>query len=209
MTTDDDRPGHLLLVRHGATEWSRTGRHTGQTDLDLLPVGERAARALGPVLAAYRVVRVLSSPLQRAWRTAELAGTRPERDDRLVEWDYGGYEGLTTAEIVERTGRPWNVFAQGVVPGDTPGETIEQVAARAAAVLQDVRADLTRGDVCLFAHGHLLRVLTAGYLELAPDFGGRLLLDAGALCVLGHDRSRPAIRRWNLVPDDAVGPTDR
>ena len=131
--------GRLVLVRHGETEWSRSGRHTGSTDIPLTPDGERDARALGSRLAAFDLALVLASPLTRARRTAELAGLSPSVDPDLVEWDYGGYEGRTTAEIRESVADPtWTVFDDGVVPGDTPGETVEEVAARASRVLARV-----------------------------------------------------------------------
>ncbi len=194
--------GMLVLLRHGETQWSRTGRHTGLTDVALTTEGEEAARRLAPQLAGRPVVRVLVSPWQRARRTAELTGLTGlgvpvSYDERLHEWDYGGYEGLTTTQIREQHGSDWTVFDDGVVPGHTPGETLEQVAARAAAVLADVQADLARGDVVLVAHGHLLRVLAAVYLQEPPRLGAKLLLDPTALCLLGRSHGVPAIVRWN------------
>ena len=198
MSPAVEPPGRLVLVRHGETAWSRGGQHTGRTDVPLTPDGERDARLLAPRLAAFDLVLVLASPLSRARRTAELAGYPPDLDDDLVEWDYGGYEGRTTAEIRESLGDPgWTVFADGVVPGDTPGETVEEVAARASRVLGRLAEPLQRGDVALFAHGHLLRILTATYLRQDPRFGAQLLLDAGAVCVLDHERGVPAVRSWN------------
>jgi probable phosphoglycerate mutase len=198
MSSPDEPTGRLVLVRHGETEWSSTGRHTGTTDVPLTADGERDARLLAPRLAAFDLVLVLSSPLSRARRTAELAGLEPVTDDDLVEWDYGGYEGRTTAEIRESLGDPaWTVFDDGVVPGDTPGETVEEVAARASRVLERVAEPLARGDVALFAHGHLLRILAATYLRQQARFGAHLLLDAGAVCVLDHERGVPAVRTWN------------
>lgn len=150
------------------------------------------------------IVRVVVSPWKRARRTAELAGLTdlgvPVTDDeRLHEWDYGGYEGLTGAQIRERAGEDWTIFDDGVVPGETPGETVEQVAARASAVLADVRADLARGDVVLVAHGHLLRVLATVYLEEEPRVAAKLLLDPASTCLLGSSHGVPAIVRWNLT----------
>ncbi len=201
MTVRSEPPGRLLLVRHGQTEWSRSGRHTGLTDLSLTPDGERDARALAPLIAPFDLVEVLSSPLERARRTAELAGLTPTTDADLVEWDYGGYEGRTTAQIREDLGDPaWTVFDQGVVPGATPGETVEEVAARASRVLARIAPSLETGDVALFAHGHLLRILAATWLRQPARFGASLLLDAGALCVLEVERSVPAIRTWNQTP---------
>ncbi len=191
-------PGRIVLVRHGETEWSRDGRHTGHTDLPLLPDGERAGEALRGPLADLDIGLVVSSPLQRARRTAELAGLRVDRvDPDLREWDYGGYEGMTTPEVREQRGDAWTVFEDGVVPGETPGETVEEVAARASRVLERVRPALAERDVALVGHGHALRVLTATYLRQEPRFGACVVLDAGALCVLGQEHGRPAILAWN------------
>ncbi|WP_345205051.1 histidine phosphatase family protein [Fodinibacter luteus] len=190
--------GRLVLVRHGETEWSRTGRHTGRTDVPLTPAGERDARRLRARLDEFDLAVVRSSPLVRARRTAELAGFDPVADDDLVEWDYGAHEGRTTAQIREELGDPgWRVIADGVVPGETPGETIEEVAARTSRVLERVAGPLETRDVALFAHGHLLRVLAATYLRREPRFAAHLLLDAGGLCVLEHEHGVPAIRSWN------------
>ena len=193
----EDR-GRLVLVRHGKTEWSENGRHTGTTDLPLLPQGEADARDLAARLAAYDIGLALCSPLQRARRTAELAGF-PDAvvDENLREWDYGGYEGRTTAQIREDLGYAWTVFDDGVVPGESPGETVEEVAARASRVLDRVAPVLADRDVVLFGHGHSLRVLAATYLRQQPRFGAHLLLDAGSLCVLEVERGQPAIKRWN------------
>ena len=191
-------PGRLVLVRHGQTEWSRDGRHTGRTDVPLTADGERDARRLAPRLAGFDFAAALCSPLSRARRTAELAGLDPVDDEDLVEWDYGGYEGRTTSEIRTSLGdEGWSVFGDGVVPGDTPGETVEEVAARASRVLKRVAEPLRRGDVALVAHGHLLRILTATYLRQDARFGAQLLLDAGAVCVLDHEHAVPAVRCWN------------
>ena len=142
-----------------------------------------------------------ASPLRRARRTAELAGLRPELDEDLVEWDYGGYEGLTTPEVRQRVGDPgWTVFRDGVVAGDTPGETVEEVAARASRVLERVERPLTHGDVVLVAHGHLLRVLAATRLRQGPRFAAHLLLHPATLCILGEEHGVPALDGWNLGP---------
>lgn len=194
-------PGSIYLFRHGETEWSLSGRHTGTTDLPLLPEGEAAARELGEILGCRVFERVLVSPLQRARHTAELAGLRGlEVEPLLREWDYGGYEGLTTVEISAELGRPWEVFVDGVVPGDTPGETIEAVAARAEQVIDKVWPSLERGDVALFGHGHALRVLTAVWLGRSPRFGQHLILDAGSMSILTHHRSTRCIGTYNLSP---------
>lgn len=195
-------PEHrLVLIRHGKTEWSEAMKHTGLTDVPLLPKGEKLAAEIAPNLTGFDFSLVLSSPLQRARRTAELAGLGDhEIEPNLVEWDYGGYEGRTTAEIRDELGYDWNVWDDGVVPGDTPGETIEQVSARARSVIDRVTPALQHGDVALVAHGHLLRVLASVWLRTEPRFGAQLILDAGALCVLGYERHNPAIVHWNLLP---------
>lgn len=208
---DPEPTGRLVLVRHGQTEWSRDGRHTGLTDLPLTAQGEAMAAALAPRLAGFDIVRTVTSPLQRARHTAELAGLLgtdrpgglPERtvevDPRLVEWDYGGYEGLTTAQIRATTGHPWTIFTDPVPPGATPGETIDQVADRCRSLCADVLPDLARGDVALVGHGHCLRVLAATFLGQPAQFGAALLLDAGALSVLEFERDVPAVRLWNAA----------
>ena len=196
--------GELILLRHGETEWSRDLRHTGRTDVPLTPAGEAAAAALAPGLAARPVVAAFSSPAQRAVQTARLAGLVNVKEDAdLWEWDYGGYEGRTTADI--RTGRPgWYLWRDGVIPGDAdhPGETIAQVAARADAVLGRVRPLLAQGDVALVSHGHLLRVLTARWLGLEPADGRLFRLDTGTLSTLGTEHDEPVISSWNVPPAD-------
>lgn len=195
--------GEIVVVRHGATEWSRSGRHTGRTDLPLVPEGEQAARRLQPALAGRNVAAVFVSPLLRARRTAELAGlpddgrTRIEPD--LVEVDYGGYEGRTTAEISATLGRPWSLWRDGTVPGDTPGETLQQVAARVDRVLDRARPLLGDGDVVLVAHGHVLRVLTARWLGLGPEDGALFVLQTGRFGLLGHEHDWPALTEWNAT----------
>jgi broad specificity phosphatase PhoE len=195
--------GELILLRHGETEWSRTRRHTGRTDILLTPAGEAEAATLAPALAARPVAAVFTSPLQRAARTAELAGlSNAKQDPDLQEWDYGGYEGLTTEEI--RSHRPgWYLWRDGVVPGDAahPGEPVEQVGARADAVLTRARPFLEEGDVVLVSHGHMLRVLTARWLKLVPADGRLFLLDTGTLCTLGSEHdvlTEPVITSWNV-----------
>lgn len=193
--------GRLVLVRHGSTEWSRSGQHTGRTDLPLLPEGENDAYAVGQALADRSFGLVLSSPLQRAWRTAELAGLQPHSEPNLVEWDYGGYEGLTSAAIREQTGDGgWTIFTHGVIPGESAGETLDQVADRARAVLHRVAPTLRDEDVCVVAHGHTLRVLACVYLGLPSADGGQFLLDAGSISVLEMEKATPAIRTWNHRP---------
>jgi len=195
--------GELILVRHGETRWSSAHKHTGRTDIPLTPAGEAAAASLAGPLAARPIVAALSSPAQRAVRTAELAGLTGlaglKVDPDLAEWDYGGYEGRTTQEI--RAGRPgWYLWRDGVIAGGPghPGETIGEVGARADAVLSRVRPLLADGDVALFAHAHLLRILAARWLGLEPA-GGRLFrLDTGTLSTLGAEHDEPVISTWNL-----------
>lgn len=192
--------GRLVLLRHGETEWSRSGQHTGRTDIPLTSHGEELAGAAGQLLGGYHFVLVAASPLQRALRTARLAGLEPQTDDDLLEWDYGGYEGRTTADIRAEVGYDWTVFQHGVPPGETPGETVEEVAARASRVVQKAVAAMARGDVALVGHGHCLRVLTSVFLRQEPRLGAQLLLDAGSVSVLQFEREQPAIRVWNHGP---------
>lgn len=190
----------LVLVRHGQTEWSRTGRHTGLTDVDLTDDGRHQAQALAPVLAPLRGCPVWTSPLTRARQTAELAGLNPvEVVPDLREWDYGGYEGLTTAQIRERVGESdWTVFDDGVVPGDTPGESLQQVAGRCRRVLARALPLLASSDLVLVGHGHALRVLAACWLDADPTLGARLFLGAGSVCVLDTEHDVPGIRAWDV-----------
>jgi len=196
------RMGELILLRHGETEWSRSLRHTGRTDVPLTEAGEAAAVALAPLLAARQLRAVFTSPAQRAARTAHLAGlTGAKEDPDLWEWDYGGYEGRTTADI--RKERPgWYLWRDGVIPGDAahPGETAAQVGARADAVLGRVRPLLAERNVALVAHGHLLRVLTARWLGLEPADGRLFRLDTGTLSTLGTEHDEPVISSWNVPP---------
>jgi probable phosphoglycerate mutase len=188
----------MVLVRHGETEWSRSGQHTGRTDLPLTARGEEQAKALGGVLAAVldglpEPALVLSSPRQRALRTAQLAGLAADPDPDLVEWDYGSYEGLTTPRIREE--RPgWTIWT-----GDPPGgETAGQIEVRVDRLLERVRAALPAGPVVLFGHGHCGRVIAARYLGLPVDAGRLLLLRPANPCVFGTEHGNPVIERWNL-----------
>jgi probable phosphoglycerate mutase len=191
-------PVTLWLIRHGETEWSLSGAHTGRTDLALTEHGRELAARVGAYLAGKRFALVLVSPLRRAQETCQLAGfasgaiTEPD----LAEWDYGAYEGLTTGQIRER--RPgWDIWRDGV----EAGETLEQVAGRARRAIE--RAAGVEGDVALFAHGHILRILAACWLGLEPA-GGRLLgLDTASVSVLGWERSTRVIRSWNRGFADA------
>ena len=192
--------GELILLRHGETQWSRDGRHTGLTDVPLTPPGEAAAAALAPVLAGRDIRAVFASPLQRAVLTAGLAGLADvKQDPDLREWDYGGYEGMTTPQIREQ--RPgWYLWRDGVIPGDAdhPGETAQQVGARADLVLSRATPLLAEGDVVLVSHGHFLRVLTARWLGLGPSEGRLFRLGTGTLCTLGAEHGEPVIISWNV-----------
>lgn len=203
-TAPDARPheatGKIVLLRHGETEWSKSGRHTGRTDLPLTDHGRVLARAAGDLLAGHSFALQLSSPLQRARHTAELAGLSPQIEEDLLEWDYGGYEGRTTKEIRTELGYAWSVFQDGVVPGESPGETVEEVAARASRVLARAIPALAHGDVALVGHGHALRILTAVFLRQEVRMAAQILLDAGSVSVLQFEREQPAIRTWNRLP---------
>jgi len=192
--------GEVTLIRHGETEWSASGQHTGVTDIPLTAAGERQVKRLRPLLDGRRSGLVLTSPMMRARRTAELLGLADaEVEADLAEWDYGGYEGRTTAEISAELGRPWRIWTDPVPAGTTPGETIEQVAQRADRVLARVRPVLSQGqDVALVGHGHDLRVLAARWLGLEPQAGVLLGLSAGSLSGLGYEHERPVILYWSL-----------
>jgi broad specificity phosphatase PhoE len=193
----------LWLVRHGETEWSRDGRHTGRTDIPLTPYGEREAAALRAQLTAVRPALVLSSPRQRARRTAELAGLSVDAiDPDLAEWDYGDYEGLTSHEIVARI-PGWTLFTHGVPDGETAAE----VGARADRVLTRAAAALDDGPVMLFAHGHICRVLAARWLGRPVSAGANYLLGAACPSALGAQYGVPVIEHWNL-PNPATSEED-
>ncbi len=191
--------GHLLLLRHGETEWSKSGQHTGRTDLPLTDAGERDATMLRPLLAGRSLALVLISPLQRAQETARLAGISGDLEPNLLEWDYGAYEGRRTADIRQDLNDPeWTIWRDPIPPGDTPGEQPEEVASRARLVLERVEPLLIDGKDCaLVAHGHMLRILTATWLGL-PAVDGRLFaLDAGAISTLGYEHEQHVIQGWN------------
>lgn len=182
----------LWLVRHGETEWSRTGQHTGQADIALTEAGEAQARLLPAAFEGLTFSRVLMSPLRRARQTCELAGfgevavTVPD----LREWNYGQYEGLTTAQI--RQERPgWSIWREGPEGGETVGE----VGLRTQGVLESLAE--VEGKVLLFAHGHVLRILTATWLGLPPDAGRLFALSTGSVSVLGYEHGTRVIRSWN------------
>jgi probable phosphoglycerate mutase len=181
-----------VLVRHGETEWSRSGKHTGRTDVPLTDLGRSQGAALRGALGGHAFALVLTSPLGRAFETCRLAGfaDRAQVRDELMEWDYGAYEGRTTPEIREE--RPgWTLWRDGV-PG---GETIQHVAARVDRVIGELRG--ANGDALLFAHGHVLRVLTARWLGLEPHAGRLFALDPATLSTLGYERETRVVRRWN------------
>ena len=182
----------VYLARHGETAWSLSGQHTGLTDIPLTERGEQNARSLGERLRGLTFAQVFTSPLQRASRTCELAGFgRVAQVDRdLVEWNYGAYEGRRTAEILsERPG--WRLFRDGCPGGESP----DDVGARADRVIARARA--VDGNVALFAHGHILRVIAARWIDLPASAGQNFLLDTGTLSVLGHYQEIPAIKIWN------------
>ena len=185
----------VVLVRHGETEWSRDGRHTGRTDIPLTTEGRQQATGLTAPLRAWQFALVLSSPLQRALETCRLAGygataqVRPE----LMEWDYGRYEGLTSRQIAEQD-PGWSLWQAGGPDGETP----EDVGRRVDRVIAEVRR--AAGDVLIFAHGHVLRVLASRWLGEPPGGGRHYALQTAALSVLGYEHANPVISRWNLPP---------
>ncbi|WP_375388733.1 histidine phosphatase family protein [uncultured Amnibacterium sp.] len=191
------KPPQLVLLRHGETAWSRSGQHTGITDIPLTEEGERRARALAPVLADRDFGLVLVSPRQRAVRTAELAGFagRFESTDDLVEFDYGDYEGLTSDEI-DRIRPGWDLWRDGAPEGETAAEVrvrVERVIARAQPVLD------AGHDVLAVAHGHVLRALAAAWVDLPPEGGARLVLSTAGLAELGHEHGTRVIDLWNAA----------
>ena len=185
----------IWLVRHGETEWSLAGRHTGRTDLPLTAAGGRQADALGRHLAGRPFALVLTSPLVRARETCRLAGygEAAEVTDDLMEWDYGIYEGRTTADI-RQTEPGWSIWTSPV----SGGESVEQVGARARRVID--RAAAAAGDVALFAHAHILRILAACWLGLPPEAGRLFALGTASMSLLGHERETRVIRAWNQEP---------
>ena len=186
---------NVVLVRHGETEWSRDGRHTGRTDIPLTAQGRRQAEALRAPLHAWQFALVLTSPLQRALETCRLAeyGTNAQVRPDLMEWDYGRFEGRTSREIVaENPG--WSLWRDGGPDGETPAD----VGRRVDRVIGEVRQ--TAGDVLIFAHGHVLRVLTARWLGERPEGGRHYALQTATLSVLAYEHDDPVILRWNLPP---------
>jgi broad specificity phosphatase PhoE len=186
----------IVIVRHGATEWSESGQHTSTTDLPLLPAGRARAAALAPWLAKRSFALVLCSPLLRARQTCELAGLGDQAVEcpELTEWNYGEYEGLTSPQIWEKD-PDWMLWRDGCPGGDSPAD----VAARADSVIARLQA--ADGDAAAFAHGHILRVLAARWMEMDVTAGARLKLSSGSLSVLGFERSTRVLSGWNAVPD--------
>ena len=182
----------MTLIRHAETEWSLSGRHTGHTDMPLTEGGRDKARALAEKLRGRSFDRVLTSPLSRAAETAKLAGfPDAEHDPDLMEWDYGDDEGLSTPQIREQRGADWLLWRDGAAGG----EVADDVGARVDRVIERIAAD--DGDVLVFAHGHVLRVLAARWLEQPADFGARLVLGTGTLSVLGYEHDIRAVLNWN------------
>jgi len=183
-------PAQLVLVRHGETTWSEVRKHTGRTDIPLTETGRAQAQHIAGALQVFDIRRCLASPLSRAWETAQLIGLAPEPDDDLLEWDYGDFEGLTTAEIRERIPR-WSVWTHPI----TGGESIEQVGARADRMIERLLG--LEGTTVLVAHSHLLRILAARWLELPPVEGRRFTLDNATISVLDWERENRVVTRWN------------
>lgn len=200
--------GRIVIARHGQTEWSADGRHTGITDIPLTSAGEQQARALGVGLRDWEFTTVYTSPRTRARHTADLAELRPaDGSDPVVlpdlaEWDYGEYEGRRTADVnADRAARGlprWWKWTDGC-PG---GETADQVAARVDRVLTAARADIERGDVVLVAHGHVLRILIARWLGQPPQLGASFAYGTGRVGLLGHEHGQPTLSLWNADPGD-------
>ena len=184
----------VYLIRHGETEWSLSGQHTGITDIPLTENGRNVAKQLEPILAKENFTMILTSPLERARKTCELAGlgAHAEIDRDLMEWNYGEYEGLTPKQI-DAQAPGWMIFTDGCPGGESPA----QVSARADRLIARVRS--VEGDVALFAHGHIFRVFAARWLGLPATAGCHFLLDTATLSILSHYRNLPAIRRWNAM----------
>jgi len=192
MTDQKDSHQRIVLVRHGQTDWSLSGQHTGRTNIPLNVEGERQAELLGAELAGMNFTEVLTSPLARCVQTCRLAGFADvaELNDDLMEWDYGDFDGLTTEEI--RRGRPgWTVWSAGC-PG---GEAVDQVGHRADMVLEQLRP--VKGNCLVFSHGHFLRILAARWIGLEPAVGRLFSLDPASISILGYERSTPVVRLWN------------
>ena len=184
----------IWLIRHGETAWSKTGQHTGRTDLPLLPQAEAALKVLAPHVQKHSFALVLSSPLQRATQTASLVGFKSfEKDDDLMEWDYGAYDGLTKDDI-RKSVPGWSIWVDGV----PKGETLEQVATRARRVI--ARAQAASGDVALIAHAHLLRILAACWLQISPTNAEHFALSPGSISILAYENDYAVLAQWNWRP---------
>ncbi len=184
----------IFLIRHGETEWSRSGQHTGRTDISLTAHGRTQAELLGRALLG-KTFSAWTSPLSRAQETCRLSGVEHAQvDDRLTEWNYGIFESRTTLDIRKEIPN-WSVWGSPI----TGGETLEQVAARARLVLEHVTA-ATNGDIALFAHGHILRILAACWIGLPPIAARHLALDTATISMLGYERETRVIKHWNLAP---------
>jgi probable phosphoglycerate mutase len=189
-----DGMGEIVLIRHGETEWSASRRHTSVTELDLTDAGVRQARAVADAIRSRTFVAVVSSPRRRALRTADLAGLEPtEVTEDIAEWNYGEYEGVTTADIHAHHDPRWNLWTDGCPGGETP----EQVGARIDALLARLAPLLDDGDVAVVAHGHSLRVTGARWIGLPTAGGGLLRLDTATTSVLGFEHGRRVIHHWN------------
>jgi len=195
-------PARLWVIRHGNTEWSTAMLHTGRTDVPLNAEGEQAASQLAPFVATLQPALVLVSPLQRAQQTAQFAGLASyEIEQAAVEWDYGAWEGRRTVDIRAELADPsWVIWDHHVPSGDTPGEQLDEVAARATQVINRCLPTLQAGQDCLLvAHGQFLRILAATWLGMAPIFGRHLALDPAGIGALGWEHGCPVIRTWNLT----------
>ena len=194
MANQSNTPAELWLIRHGETEWSKNGKHTSYTDLPLTEHGREQAAALKPVLADVHFDLVLTSPRQRAQRTAELAGmTDVAIEPNLQEWNYGSFEGLSTPEI-QQVHPGWDVWTADI----TDGESVDQVAARAGLVIE--RCVAHGGRCALFAHAHIFRILAAVWVQQDGRFGARLALSTATISVLAWEHGHRVITRWNQVP---------
>ncbi len=190
---------HIWLIRHGETPWSLSGQHTGKTEMELTPVGQAMAKAIGRELAGHKFGLVLTSPRIRARETCRLSGYGAVAiiDENLQEWDYGAFEGRKSVEIKHEI-PGWSLWRDGV----RDGESLASVGARADQVIRSAMDCET--DVAMFAHGHILRVLAARWLGLPPDGGKYFALDAGTISILGTEHQRPVISQWNMVPPRAL-----
>lgn len=198
----EHRKFEVVLMRHGQTEWSLNGRHTGHSDLPLTPAGEAEAAAMTPHIVGHEYELVLTSPLIRAWRTCEIVGLghRATADDDLREWDYGDYEGLTSAEIREH--RPdWDLWRDGCPGGESPQQVSERCQHLVNRLTQ--ARETHAGDAIVFAHGHILRALAATWCGLPITAGAHLMLSTAAVSSLGFEHDTPAIKFWNRISQDA------